>query len=98
MADNQRELDVKYAVVKRMLNNDALMIVQRHLAELAGDEELMIYRWPDGSWEIHLGNPSPHVMLGEISGNRSADGATLQEAVEKLAAELEGQQSTSSTH
>lgn len=64
--------------------------VERRLRELAGGEQLMVYYWPKdgGSWEIQYGNPSRHVMLGEVDGAFRTDGATLQEAVDKLAALL----------
>lgn len=65
---------------------DAFTVVERRLRELAGDQELMVYYWPEngGSWEIYCGNPSPHVMLGEVDGRHSTGGATLQEAMYKL--------------
>ena len=65
-------------------------VVQQRLAELAGDQQLMVYYWPnrdDGlKWEINCGNPSNYVMLGEVPGRYSTSGKTLQEAVDKLAA------------
>ena len=62
-------------------------VVQQRLAELAGERELMIYYWPSiKTWEISCGNPSKWVKLGEIEGEYSAVGETLQEAVDKLAA------------
>lgn len=64
---------------------DPFDAVQQRLAELAGDQELMIYYWPS-RWEISCGNPSKWVKLGEIEGEYSAVGETLQEAVDKLAA------------
>ena len=65
-------------------------VVQQRLAELAGDQQLMVYYWPnsyDGlKWEINCGNPSKFVMLGEVSGRYRTSGKTLQEAFDKLVA------------
>ena len=65
-------------------------VVQQRLAELAGDQQLMVYYWPNSDdsleWEISCGNPSKYVMIGEVAGKYSASGKTLQEAVDKLEA------------
>lgn len=67
---------------------EAFAIVQKRLDQLAGDQELMIYSWPNGEWSIEHTNPSPHVQLGEVSGKYSSDGLTLEQAVCNLAALL----------
>ena len=64
---------------------DAFAIVQMRLADLAGDQELMLYRWPDGGWSIDHTNPSSSVWLGEVSGEYGSTGRTIEEAVCKLA-------------
>ena len=66
--------------------SDAFAIVQMRLDDLAGDQELMIYRWPKaGDWDIQHTNPYPWVQLGEVNGKYSGAGTTLEEAVRKLA-------------
>jgi hypothetical protein len=66
--------------------SDAFAIVQMRLDDLAGDQELMIYRWPKaGDWDIQHTNPSSSVQLGEVNGKYSCAGTTLEEAVRKLA-------------
>ena len=64
---------------------EAFTIVQQLLAQLAGNEELMLYRWPYGDWHIHHTNPSSSVQLGEVSGEYGCTGRTLEEAVRTLA-------------
>lgn len=68
---------------------NAFAIVQKRLEQLAGDQQLMIYRWPEaGEWDIHHTNPTSSVQLGEVSGVYGATGSTLDEVVRKLAALL----------
>ena len=64
---------------------DAFAIVQMRLDDLAGDQELMLYRWPNGEWSIDHTNPTSSVQLGEVSGKYGSTGRTLEEAVCKLA-------------
>ena len=64
---------------------NAFAIVQQRLEQLAGDQELMIYRWPNGEWSIDHTNPTSSVQLGEVSGEYGCTGRTLEEAVRKLA-------------
>ena len=65
---------------------NAFAIVQQRLEQLAGDQELMIYRWPlREDWGIEHTNPSSSVQLGEVSGEYGCTGRTLEEAVCKLA-------------
>ena len=65
---------------------NAFAIVQQRLEQLAGDQELMIYRWPlREDWDIEHTNPSSSVQLGEVSGEYGCTGRTLEEAVCKLA-------------
>ena len=45
------------------------------------DQSLMIYGHPDGDWHVHIGNPSQHVLLGEIDGVIKVEGKTLREAL-----------------
>ena len=68
--------------------SDAFAVVQRRLDQLASDQELMIYRWPDGDWTIDHTNPERYVQLGESSGRYSSTGGTFWEAVNNLAALL----------
>jgi hypothetical protein len=68
--------------------SDAFAIVQMRLDDLAGDQELMIYRWPNWGWDINHTNPESSVQLGEASGVYGATGSTLGEVVRKLAALL----------
>jgi hypothetical protein len=66
--------------------SDAFAIVQMRLDDLAGDQELMIYRWPKaGDWDIQHTNRFSSVQLGEVNGKYSCAGTTLEEAVRKLA-------------
>ena len=64
---------------------DAFAIVQMRLDDLAGDQELMLYRWPNGEWSIDHTNPTSSVQLGEVSGKYGSTGRTLEEAVCNLA-------------
>jgi hypothetical protein len=57
------------------------------LAVATGEEFMLYYHPHDKSWSCDLGNRSQMVLLGEIDGDYSSDGAT-PEAV--LAAVLEG--------
>jgi len=65
--------------------SDAFAVVQKRLDQLAGDQEMMIYRWHYGEWSIDHSNPSSCVQLGEASGEYSGAGRTLEEAFNKLA-------------
>ena len=69
---------------------DAFAIVQMRLDDLAGDQELMIYRWPNGEWSIDhtLKNPASSVQLGEVSGVYVSTGRILEDVVFALAAQL----------
>ena len=67
---------------------NAFTTVQERFDQLAGDQELMIYRWPNGEWSIEHTNPSQHVQLGEVSGKYTSNGLTLEQAVCNLAALL----------
>jgi hypothetical protein len=69
--------------------SDAFAIVQKRLEQLAGDQQLMIYRWPEArEWDIHHTNPSTSVQLGEVDGKYGCIGRTLEEAVCGLAEQL----------
>jgi len=69
---------------------DAFAIVQMRLDDLAGDQELMIYRWPNGEWSIDhtLKNPASSAQLGEVSGVYGSTGRILKDVVLALAAQL----------
>jgi len=67
---------------------DAFAIVQMRLDDLAGDQELMIYRWPNGEWSIDHTNPASSVQLGEVSGVYGSTGRILEDVVFALAAQL----------
>lgn len=67
---------------------DPFDVVQRHLDNLAGDEEMVIYRWSDGCWSIDHTNPSNSVKLGESNGEYESGGSSLKEAVINLEAIL----------
>ena len=68
--------------------SDAFAIVQMRLDDLAGDQELMIYRWPDGEWSIDHTNPTSSVQLGEVNGVYGSTGRILEDVVFALAAQL----------
>jgi hypothetical protein len=67
---------------------DAFAIVQMRLDDLAGDQELMIYRYPNGDWSIDHTNPESSVQLGETSGVYNSTGRILEDVVFALAAQL----------
>ena len=71
-----------------LLISNAFAVVQSRLDQLADDQELMIYHWPDGDWTIDHTNPERYVRLGESSGRYSSTGGTFGEAVNNLAALL----------
>lgn len=50
--------------------------------------EAMIYLHETGSWDVHVGNSSFHVLLGEIKGKYRASGASIDEALTKLEREI----------
>ena len=84
----KRLLDFHYIKINRLEEQeepDAFAIVQMRLDDLAGDQELMLYRWPNGEWSIDHTNPTSSVQLGEVSGEYGSTGRTLEEAVCKLA-------------
>ena len=93
VTDESTPVGEAWNVILRNIHNptwiqesDAFAIVQMRLDVLAGDQELMIYRWPEaGDWNIEHTNPYPWVQLGEVSGKYSCDGITLEGAVRKLA-------------
>ena len=70
------------------LVSNAFEIVQQRLEQLAGDQELMIYRWPNGEWVIDHTNPTSSVQLGEVSGVFGATGRSLEDVVCELAEQL----------
>jgi len=76
---------------------NAFAIVQMRLDDLAGDQELMIYRWPNGDWSIDHTNPSSSVQLGEVSGDYGSTGRILGDVVIALAAQLSAS-NTRGTH
>jgi hypothetical protein len=67
------------------------------LDDLAGDQELMIYRWPDGEWSIDHTNPTSSVQLGEVNGVYGSTGRILEDVVFALAAQLSAN-NTGGTH
>lgn len=67
---------------------DPFDVVQRQLDKLAGDEEMVIYRWSDTCWCIDHTNPSNAVKLGENNGEYESTGSSLREAVINLKAIL----------
>jgi hypothetical protein len=77
--------------------SDAFAIVQMRLDDLAGDQELMIYRWPDGEWSIDHTNPTSSVQLGEVNGVYGSTGRILEDVVFALAAQLSAN-NTGGTH
>lgn len=54
-----------------------------------GDKDFGLFFYGD-FWVAEIGNPSPHVSLGEASGEFRAEGATAKEAVEALMSQLKG--------
>ena len=93
VTDESTPVGEAWNVILRYIHNptwieesDAFAIVQMRLDDLAGDQELMIYRWPKaGDWDIQHTNPFPSVQLGEANGIYSCAGTTLEEAVRNLA-------------
>jgi len=77
--------------------SDAFAVVQMRLDDLAGDQELMIYRWPDGEWSIDHTNPTSSVQLGEVNGVYGSTGRILEDVVFALAAQLSAN-NTGGTH
>lgn len=51
------------------------------IESIQANQELMIYRHSDGNWEVHIGNPSEHVLLGEVAGLVKGEGPSLQDAL-----------------
>jgi len=51
-------------------------------------EEFCFYHLGSGKWLVMLGNPSPHVYLGEVDGKYEGEEATLAEAVKSALAEF----------
>jgi hypothetical protein len=77
---------------------NAFAIVQKRLEQLAGDQQLMIYCWPEaGEWDIHHTNPTSSVQLGEVSGVYGSTGRILEDVVFALAAQLSAN-NTGGTH
>lgn len=60
---------------------DALVAEIRELQQGEEDQSLMMYGHQDGGWHVHIGNPSQHVLLGEIDGVIKVEGKTLREAL-----------------
>ena len=54
-----------------------------------GDTEFCLYRWADGDWTAHIGNPSQWVAMLEAGSQFTGKGATPEEAVESLIAVME---------
>lgn len=44
----------------------------------------------DYIWELHIGNPSGHVRLGEVGGIYETSGATIAECVDAMEELLAG--------
>ena len=85
-ADYARAVLARWGRPTPQPETNAFAIVQQRLEQLAGDQELMIYRWPlREDWGIEHTNPSSSVQLGEVSGEYGCTGRTLEEAVCKLA-------------
>ena len=45
------------------------------------ETEVMLYMWPDGMVDLHVGNPTGCVMLGEVNGEKVFEGKTVDAAV-----------------
>ena len=45
------------------------------------DTEIMLYMWPNGEVDLHIGNPTRCVMLGEVNGEKVFSGVTVDEAI-----------------
>lgn len=63
-------------------------LIEHCVAAKSGDQEFMLYRVSENDWEAHIGNTSA-VMLGEVSGEFTANGRTAEEAVAALLAKLQ---------
>jgi hypothetical protein len=55
----------------------------------ASNAELCLYRWGhDLTWICEVGNPTNVVRIGEVEGEFRGEGATLEEALRALIANL----------
>lgn len=61
-------------------------LIEACLAKKVGDKELGLFYLPGllHPWTVGIGNPLGVVSLGESSGEYTAEGATLEEALQNL--------------
>ena len=52
---------------------DTFSDIERWIATKPGDKEMSIHMIRPGLWRVNVGNPSLHVMLGEVQGEFSAE-------------------------
>ena len=59
--------------------------MERRLKQIAAahgtETEVMLYMWPDGKVDLHVGNPTSCVMLGEVEGEKVFSGRTVDAAI-----------------
>jgi len=77
--------------LRRKLNVDLGDTFEIIAAKKKGNKELAIFYAPDDGWAIHLGNPSRHVMLGEVEGDIVSWGRTLGSAIKLMKSKLDKQ-------
>jgi hypothetical protein len=62
-------------------------LINKCISKKDNNKEFALFylgEWDGKEWRAEIGNPSSHVMLGEIGGEVSAEGDTALEAVQKL--------------
>lgn len=63
---------------------DIVAVIEDIVSLKRGNQELAIYRWPNSSWRVAIGNTWPAVMMFETDGEFEAEADTLEEALVKL--------------
>ena len=53
-----------------------------------GNKEIAFFYDPDTEWTFSVGNPSIHVMLGEVGGETETRGKTMEEVITKMKGKL----------
>ena len=46
--------------------------------------EVCLYRLSQDHWRLMVGNPSQHVLLGEVDGIYQVDGDSILDVIEKM--------------
>jgi len=79
------------AIIKHWTGWDLLcrlvrkLFMERRLKQIAAahgtETQVMLYMWPDGEVDLHVGNPTNWVMLGEVSGENAFSGKSVDAAI-----------------